>query len=203
MSYDVTLLVFGILLLLVGLVGKIRAKELECGTENTAARVVIACVGVLLILASLNPDVPRSLLPSKAQEKQGQVARPVDGSERLEGNKVAGPGPSPSVNGDPKTPTNPKIDPSDSQPAAAAVVLHNNTQSTIAHVYFGTVQWGGWSGEQLSDPIPPGGSHNWPRLQPGAGIYDLKAEDGDHNLLDQQVGVRIRGTDHWYVRDKP
>ena len=53
MTYDVALLVFGILLLLVGLVGKVRAKELEVGTSSPSARVIIGLVGVGLISLSL------------------------------------------------------------------------------------------------------------------------------------------------------
>lgn len=81
----------------------------------------------------------------------------------------------------------------------AIVVLHNNTQTTIAHVYFGCEQWGGWSGEQLSNPIPPGGTHTWEALSPGAGIYDLRAEDSGQNVLDQKTGVTINGTYDWLV----
>jgi hypothetical protein len=83
-------------------------------------------------------------------------------------------------------------------PGKAIVVLHNNTQTTIAHVYFGTAQWGGWSGEQLGDPIQPGGSYTW-QLQPGAGIYDLRAEDGSHETLDQTMSVSISGTYDWNI----
>ena len=53
MDYPVALLVFGILLLLVGLVGKVRAKELEVGTSSPSARVIIGVVGVGLISLSL------------------------------------------------------------------------------------------------------------------------------------------------------
>lgn len=88
-------------------------------------------------------------------------------------------------------------------PGEAKVIMHNDSQTTIIHVYFGTAQWSGWSGEQLSDPIPPAGTHTRPRLQPGAGIYDLKAEDAHHNVLDQQMGVSIRGTYDWHVGGKP
>ena len=53
MSYEVALLVFGILLLLVGLVGKVKAKELEVGTSSTIIRIVTGLVGVALIVLSL------------------------------------------------------------------------------------------------------------------------------------------------------
>jgi hypothetical protein len=53
MTYEATLLVFGILLLLVGLIGKVKAKELEIGTDSTAARAITGLVGVILIVISL------------------------------------------------------------------------------------------------------------------------------------------------------
>ena len=52
MPYETTLLIFGVLLLLVGLLGKVRAKELEVGTESATARAIIGLVGVGLILMS-------------------------------------------------------------------------------------------------------------------------------------------------------
>ena len=53
MTYEATLLVFGILLLLVGLIGKVKAKELEIGTDSKVARAVTGLVGVILIVISL------------------------------------------------------------------------------------------------------------------------------------------------------
>lgn len=98
----------------------------------------------------------------------------------------------------------PTIEPSPKPtPGKAIVNLHNNAQTTIVHVYFGTAQWGGWGGEQLGNSsIPPGGTYTW-QLQPGAGIYDLKAEDSNYQVLDQQMGVSISGTYEWYVGGKP
>lgn len=59
MSYEATLLVFGILLLLIGLVGKVKAKELEVGTSSTIARAVTGILGIGLIALSLSlADVP-------------------------------------------------------------------------------------------------------------------------------------------------
>ena len=99
-------------------------------------------------------------------------------------------------------PAAPGTGPGVTSPGEAILILHNNTQMAIGHVYFGTAQWGGWSGEQLSDRIPPGGTYTW-KLQPGAGIYDLKAEDSNHEVLDQRMGVPVRGTYDWYVGGKP
>jgi len=53
MNYSVALLVFGILLLLIGLVGKVKAKELEVGTSSGTIRSVVGTIGVVLIALSL------------------------------------------------------------------------------------------------------------------------------------------------------
>jgi hypothetical protein len=85
----------------------------------------------------------------------------------------------------------------------AIVVLSNDTDAIVAHVYFGTGRWGGWSGEQLSEAIPAGATHTWPPLQAGAGIYDLRAEDANHRVLDLEKGVSIRGRYEWHVDGRP
>ena len=53
LSYEVALLLVGILLLLVGLVGKVKAKELEVGTSSTIARIATGLAGVALIVPSV------------------------------------------------------------------------------------------------------------------------------------------------------
>ncbi|MEM6308473.1 MAG: hypothetical protein AAF754_00360 [Pseudomonadota bacterium] len=53
MDYGVALLVFGILLLLLGLVGQIKAKELEVGTGHPVVRTIVGVLGVGLITLSL------------------------------------------------------------------------------------------------------------------------------------------------------
>jgi len=63
-SYEVTLLVFGILLLLLGLVGNIKAKEIEVGTSSTTVRVVTSIVGLVLMILSFNPEIPGAFLSS-------------------------------------------------------------------------------------------------------------------------------------------
>ena len=57
MTYETTLLIFGILLLLIGLVGNVKAKELEIGTDSIVARTVIGIVGAVLIGLSLVSEV--------------------------------------------------------------------------------------------------------------------------------------------------
>ena len=70
MSYEVTLLVFGILLILVGLLGKVKAKELEVGTSSRTARAVIAVLGIVLVIFSFNPDITRSYISTALSEKE-------------------------------------------------------------------------------------------------------------------------------------
>ena len=60
MTFEVTLLVFGILLILVGLVGKVKAKELEIGASSKIVRVVLSIVGIVLVVLSFNPDIARN-----------------------------------------------------------------------------------------------------------------------------------------------
>lgn len=62
MSYEVTLLIFGILLLLVGLVGRVKAKELEIGTSSKMVRLVLSLLGIALLVLSFNPDIVKNFL---------------------------------------------------------------------------------------------------------------------------------------------
>jgi hypothetical protein len=69
MEYSVALLIFGVLLLLVGLVGKVKAKELEIGTDSVTTRVVVGIVGmVLLLLSVLLSPAADWLRPDSAEE---------------------------------------------------------------------------------------------------------------------------------------
>ena len=78
MNYETALLVFGILLLLIGLVGQVKAKELEVGTSNAVARTVIGVVGAVLIglsVAASNQILPllnRADTPSEPEQPQDQ-----------------------------------------------------------------------------------------------------------------------------------
>ena len=89
MTYEVALLIFGILLLLLGLVGKIKAKELEVGTNSSLVRVVTAIIGFILIVFSLNPELPRTLLSDftgevtkSDQSEQDRVKREKEKAEQ-------------------------------------------------------------------------------------------------------------------------
>jgi len=68
MSYEVTLLVFGILLLLVGLVGKVKAKEIEVGTSSRIVRIVLALLGIVLVVLSFNPDITKTFLSTPPKQ---------------------------------------------------------------------------------------------------------------------------------------
>ena len=154
-------------------------------------RVWIACLAVLAVAAGSYLYIQSSRVGVPSPARQDVSSTPEPQSLPLEVPAGRGRG-----QGD-RHPTSPVPGPGE-----AKVILHNNTHNTIVHVYFGTAQWRGWSGEQLSDPIPPGGTYTWPQLQPGAGVYDLKAEDSNHQVLDQQMGVLVRGTYDWYVSGK-
>ncbi len=62
MSYEVGLLSFGILLMLLGLIGKIKAKELEVGTSSVIVRLVTLIIGLFLIVLSFNPEIAKKTL---------------------------------------------------------------------------------------------------------------------------------------------
>lgn len=51
---DATLLTLGILLLLVGLIGQVKAKEIEIGTTNPFVRTILAIIGVVFVYLALS-----------------------------------------------------------------------------------------------------------------------------------------------------
>ena len=69
-NYYVALLIFGIILLLLGLLGKVKAKELEVGTDSVIVRVVTTLIGSSLIIASfvVNPDIKNILFDDPPEE---------------------------------------------------------------------------------------------------------------------------------------
>ena len=52
MNYQTALLFLGALLLLVGLLGKVKVKEIDLGTSNKYTRAVSAILGIMLIIIS-------------------------------------------------------------------------------------------------------------------------------------------------------
>lgn len=77
MSYEVTLLFFGILLIIVGLVGKVKAKEVEIGAKNKVVRIVMGVIGVSLTILSFSPDIVREFLSSEAKTNEPEEVRSV------------------------------------------------------------------------------------------------------------------------------
>ena len=67
MPYEVILLVLGILLLLIGFVGKVKAREFQVETNSGMARIVMAFVGIVLVVLSFNPDITKTFLSSPKQ----------------------------------------------------------------------------------------------------------------------------------------
>jgi hypothetical protein len=70
-SLYVTFLTLGVLLLLVGIVGQVKAKEIEVGTKNPLARIILGLIGLLFIsvsiISSFAPFIP-SLIPTASTE---------------------------------------------------------------------------------------------------------------------------------------
>ena len=63
MEYTVILLSLGVALLLVGLIGKVKAKELEVGTSNKTARIILGVIGFLFIALSFYLFYSESIVP--------------------------------------------------------------------------------------------------------------------------------------------
>ena len=60
-GFDIALLTFGVILFLLGLIGRVKAKEMDVGTNNVLARSIGGTLGVLFIGLSLAPhDAVRS-----------------------------------------------------------------------------------------------------------------------------------------------
>lgn len=54
-GFDIALLTFGVILFLLGLIGRVKAKDLDVGTNNVFARAIGGTLGVLFIGLSLAP----------------------------------------------------------------------------------------------------------------------------------------------------
>ena len=95
MDYYVALLVFGVLLLLLGLVGKVKAKELEVGTSNVTVRIVTTLVGSVLIVLSFvfNPGISLTNVPGFADEEVANDAGSDSSDDQDSGAANRNPGP--------------------------------------------------------------------------------------------------------------
>jgi hypothetical protein len=74
---EATLLTLGVLLILVGLLGQVKAQEIEVGTKNPIARTILGLVGVVFVVISLRPllaglglPLPPMALPTPADTVQ-------------------------------------------------------------------------------------------------------------------------------------
>lgn len=55
---EATLLTFGVLLILIGLIGKVKAKEIDVGTQNPFVRIILGVIGVLFVSIALRIPLP-------------------------------------------------------------------------------------------------------------------------------------------------
>ncbi len=63
---ETTLLTMGILLMLVGLIGQVKAKEIEVGTKNPFVRIILGVIGVIFVYLALSKDyLPVSVSPTQ------------------------------------------------------------------------------------------------------------------------------------------
>ena len=86
MSYEVALLSFGVILLLLGLIGRVKAKEIDVGTSSAVARVIVAVIGLALIVVSFDPGGAVSKIAS-------QLGKGEEGVEKPAGEAAVGPTP--------------------------------------------------------------------------------------------------------------
>ena len=77
MNHQVALLVFGILLLLLGLIGKVKAKEIEVGTSSKVVRTITAVLGVVLVVFSFDPNLIKGTLWSSIRGSGEEAERVV------------------------------------------------------------------------------------------------------------------------------
>ena len=127
MDYEVALLIFGILLLLLGLVGQVKAKEIEVGTSNSIVRIVATLVGVLFIVLSFDPDLPRSFLSGFKKTEESPVGTGKEGSE-----KETTPAPAAAT----WTPS-----PKETPTPSPEQVCHDSLQNKLPWDYEGRKQW--------------------------------------------------------------
>ncbi len=78
MSYEVALLSFGVILLLLGLIGRVKAKEIDVGTSSAVARVIVAIIGLALIVVSFDPGGAVSKIASQLGKEEEGVEKPAE-----------------------------------------------------------------------------------------------------------------------------
>ena len=81
MEYPVILLSLGVILLLVGLVGKVKAQQLEVGTNNKVIRIIVGCLGTIFIILSIYMFFSVSSTPTT---KEKSFYKPIIDDYRLD-----------------------------------------------------------------------------------------------------------------------
>lgn len=79
-----------------------------------------------------------------------------------------------------------------------SVTLVNNSGQTVCYVFISPTSETTWGQDQLGDTetIANGGRRTF---NVSAGAYDLRAEDCNHNALDEEWNVNITGPYTWSV----
>jgi hypothetical protein len=79
-----------------------------------------------------------------------------------------------------------------------SVTLVNNSGQTVCYVYISPTSETTWGQDQLgsTETISSGSSRTF---NVSAGAYDLRAEDCNHNALDEERNVNITGPYTWSV----
>ena len=81
MTYEVALLTFGVALMLLGLIGKVKIKEIDIGTNNRIARITASGIGIVFILLSFNPSgITNKLLSASARGSEKQISTAFQGT---------------------------------------------------------------------------------------------------------------------------
>lgn len=73
MEFEVVLLIAGLLLIVVGVVGQVKFKEVEIGAKNRAARITLGVLGLALTVISFNPNVVKGLISGEPDGPNGPV----------------------------------------------------------------------------------------------------------------------------------
>src|SRR5574341_2341490 len=88
-----TLFTCGILLLLVGLIGQVKAKEIEIGTKNPIVRIILGVIGVLFVYLALSKDyLPILASPTQTSPISAPASTlviPVSGSGPTSGSPIS------------------------------------------------------------------------------------------------------------------
>jgi hypothetical protein len=82
-------------------------------------------------------------------------------------------------------------------PAAATLTLYNNSGQTVWYVYISPSDQATWGDDRLGSDVVASGSSYVFSVPPG--VYDLKAEDSNHNQIDVRWSVNLSGSYSWSI----